>query len=88
MPQSRTRHKHQQHPPHGEGSFEPAHHTKPKRKAVGIMAVLVSVMSILIAILSTTFSYAWIALAAGIGALAGYFIGHGIDRSLLKNPKP
>jgi ketopantoate hydroxymethyltransferase len=81
MPQSRNRHKHH-HPQHAQqADVHLVLRQRKKRRASGIMAVLICIMgSIIAGLIDGTLP--WIALSAGIGAGAGYLLGHAIDKNL------
>lgn len=77
MPHSRHRHKHShrhQNPAHAHGSGS-------RRKASGILSVFMAILGGAIALLSVGTDWAWIAVGALAGLVAGYFLGRFIDRN-------
>lgn len=78
MPQSRHRHKHGHHaakvPPH-------AVKAAPRRSAVTIMVIFLAVLGMFIAFIASGGGWPWIAAGGVVGAVAGYFIGHSMDKT-------
>lgn len=80
MPNSRHRHKH-------HGPQQHTHSTTPKpqkRNAATLMAIFVGVFGAAISALFSHSDFMWIAIGTLAGAVAGYFVGKGIDNTVAK----
>ena len=89
MPISRTRHKHghQHHPrvqPKGGHSAPAAPKPRQRRSAVTMMVILIAIFGTGIAFLSAGSEITWLLAGALLGAIAGYFIGQGMDKAAAK----
>lgn len=78
MPQSRHRHKHTHH--HSARAQQHAVKAAPRRSAVPIMIIFLAVLGMFIAFIASD-GWLWIAAGGVVGALAGYFIGHSMDKT-------
>ena len=77
MPQSKKRKHHHDHPvPQGTP------HSKKTRSAVTVAVVFFGLLGLGIAYFATGSSVLWLIVGAVVGATAGYFFGHQIDKSL------
>ncbi len=75
MPNSRKRHKHQNH--------QIQHHVKKdKGRASLVLMVIIGVFGLLIGGFASEANILWIFVCALIGAFTGYLIGRNMDRSL------
>ncbi|MCW3112954.1 MAG: hypothetical protein JWR18_1350 [Segetibacter sp.] len=83
MPQSRNRPKHHQHVHHHVG---PSHttHRKVKRSAAFVISILTAVLGLAVAYFTRGLDVLWLLIGAGIGAVAGYLVGRGLDKSIEK----
>lgn len=94
MPISKTRHKHghQYHPNkkvHAKKeTLAPVKtRTAPRKSAITIMVVLLAIFGTGIAFLSAGADTTWLLGGALLGAIAGYFIGQGMDRTAAARSK-
>lgn len=75
MPNSRKRHKHQNH--------QIQHHDKKAKSKVSIiLMIIIGVFGLLLGLFTTDSNVLWMAVFAIIGAFTGYQIGKSMDRSL------
>lgn len=94
MPTSRHRKKHAHHQHHpransnasNHGAQATARHPK-KKSAVTIMIVFLAVIGVGVAFLAGGTNSTFLLGGALVGAIAGYFIGHGMDKMVAKNAK-
>ena len=86
MPRSRTRHKHHQHQhhPNQPQPQQQGKHTPRRRSAVTIMTVFIGILGLFIAFIAAGTDILWLVAGALAGAVAGYFIGHSMDKLAAK----
>lgn len=79
MPQSRTRHKHHHH-------AVPSHHAQPKvkRSAAFVIAVLTAILGLAVAFFTQGADVFWMITGTLSGAVIGYLVGRGMDKSIEK----
>lgn len=82
MPESRNRVKH--HHPHHPHHPTAHHQKKIKRSAALVVAVLVAILGLAIAFLTQGADTFWLLTGTISGALAGYFVGRSMDKSIEK----
>ena len=86
MPRSRHRHKHHhhavaaQHPPHAHGTAKTV-----RRNPITIMVVFVALLGVIVALIAAGPDPVWLLTGAFTGAIAGYFIGRGMNQLAEKN---
>jgi hypothetical protein len=83
MPRSRTRHKHPHHHPNQPPQQQQAKPTI-RRSAVTIMVVFVGLLGLFIAFIAAGSNILWLVAGGIAGAVAGYFIGHSMDKLAAK----
>ena len=83
MPNSRHRHKGHHHHAQPQ-AHQQVSKPKPKRSAAILMAIFVGVFGLAIGAYFSSFSMPWIVLGTIIGAITGYLLGGGIDKTFSK----
>ncbi|MCW3109601.1 MAG: hypothetical protein JWQ09_4107 [Segetibacter sp.] len=81
MPQSRNRHK-----PHHHHQPVPSHHTQPKvkRSAAFVVALLAAILGLAVAFFTQGADVFWMIIGTAAGAIIGYLVGRGMDKSIEK----
>lgn len=83
MPNSRHRHKGHHHA-HPQTVHPHTVKAKPKRSAATLMAIFIGVFGLAAGAFFSRYNVMWIVVGAAIGAVTGYLIGSGIDRTFAK----
>jgi len=81
MPESRNRHKHHPHPHHAQIHDT---HTKPKRSAALVLAIIAAILGLAVAYFTQGPDILWMIIGASLGAVVGYLIGHSMDKAIEK----